>query len=331
MISIGGYFAIYLTKDYISVAISWVSTIISYVAAHLTIISVISITYVYISRKSLVEHKLSASKLGKTLLIAMGVAIVLYLIIPLVATLLSMIYSYLYPWITSAGSVISVLLTAALIYLYSKQESVLARQTKIQSEQNKILKRQTKWTEAEKTPWLVVDKWGISDDNRVYFDLQNFGGTAIKNLCVIIHISPKEWDEDDPMLTPLPASIPKTPLTNNGGQSMIGPGSNEPIRYYADGQVSFADPSESGEDMWKKSSFQKFLLEADNSSIYAYRTWTTLVYDDINGDDHTDHLSTIDFDLREVEEFKDIFKEGEIVEGSINIYQRTPQPPETYH
>ncbi|WP_436924748.1 hypothetical protein [Halosimplex amylolyticum] len=328
VVALVGYTVANLISGHLLSTIQWLSKWVPLVKRISPIILVTAIIYFYIQDDSIIEKRGNSREIVKILLIATGGALISYLIIPLIVEVLLVALSWLYPWITSAGSVISVIMTAGLLYLYSKQQSVLSRQTDIQREQNRLMNQQIRWDEADKKPWLEVGEWGATEDNRLYFDMANIGGSPIKNLNTMICISPKEWDEDDPMWVPRLRSTPRSPLVNSDGRSMIGPGISENTRYYTDVTLSFVHPSADMDGMHKNGTFKEFLEVVDDTYISMHRIWFTLIYDDINGSDQIIHLCTIDFNIKDVKEIKDIFEMGTIVNGTIDEYQRSPKPPE---
>lgn len=345
-IAVISYLTTPLVVEFFSLVISLVYPWVSGVLRILPVIAVTALVYLFTWNRLIPDRPSESSNtiwdwlFAIKLIIAIPIAIIGYLIIPLVMKLGSLIVSWLYPWVSGAEGFFTVLLYAALVYLYyqqasrySQQTSILARQMKNQNQQTDILKRQAKWMKAGEIPWLIVDDWGVIDNKELYFELKNMGNSPWENPRVIIHAIPLGWaEEDEAIVNPPPDLTPQTPLVDRGDQDVIGPGNNDITKYFADILVSYPDPDETAEAgmfaIYNKSSFRKFLREINEFGAEMIRMWITLVYKDINGDDHTIHLTTVDFNHGRVRKFEDIFDEGEIIQGSIRGNPRSPHPPE---
>lgn len=88
-------------------------------------------------------------------------------------------------WSISAveiNTVVSLLLSAALVYFYSSMRDIQDRQADIASEQTQILKRQTEISAAAHTPNIRFGKESYPDNGEFALEIQNTGNGIAKNL-----------------------------------------------------------------------------------------------------------------------------------------------------
>ncbi|WP_224338281.1 hypothetical protein [Haloprofundus halobius] len=337
-IAIVGYLADPLVTGFISFVVSWVRPWISIGVSVFRFTLTAVLIYFYDKKRPIITRQSNPSKIAKRLLISIGIAIIGYSAFPLVIEFISLVISWLSPWVSSAESVFSVVLTASLIYLYSRQSSILSNQSDIQTKQTRlmeaqvnIMEAQANWTEAGQAPWIVIDNWGVLNDNRIYFEIFNLGNSAVENMSVMMHMQPLEWVEEDESMPKLsPEYFPKIPITDIDGQTRIAPSKNDSTKFFADDYVSTFNPdfpNVSEDDIYEKNKFQTALTNVDKEHELI-RIWVTLTYEDISGKSETIHLATVDFDLSHITEFKEVFNKGDIVQNKIRDQPMSPHPPE---